>query len=1077
MHHQRRKTREDTWRSDELKKHLKLKPSPDSDCETCKSAFKTPYGSVQGEEKKSREKRLQREDDVDGDKDQRPRNKEKEERHKYRESDRERHRELDKTHHEEWERELDRTKERNHKAQKEKSRERDRGTERRSKEGALYADIEFGLEEYGRKELARNKERLRRKGSEDLLEKERQRTEDRERRHQERKEKEGRIKVNGQTKDKHESMSGYKDPELYGRLQAHLRKKLRETDQEFLNADKEKRYRDRKEQEHAEREKRYRTMQETDQLHDKERRHRSSKEELQRFIAQDLEEKRKEKKHREKAFLDEDKEKRQRDRKERAEREERRKRDFERPKHRRSEESLKQKSEADNHNGRDDQGQEKTFGKYRESANSEESEKKLIAESSEVVHEDYSGNYEEDFEEYADDFEDEEEEMAEDDNHHVHIKLAEKLNGISPSKKAEVEEIQKAISAENERVAAFPSRHSQRVHEREQRKDLQDFKNKTSHRGKYIDFITAKQRQISQKLTNKQKKRCMELLRLIDLDFSITFSLLDLAPVNEYDMYIRNFGKTNTKQVYVQCNEDCVERDLQTDEINTVDKWTQHPGESILVSGGPNNSQDLSLDSSLIPKIDSQKLANFLQSACQVIAVLLEEDRAERQTVQNLNSQETNLSISSGCFQLNTNLPFLHERKISRLHVSQVQRHVLLTVHDLPQDLSSVRLDRKYIICVWNIWEPSIPQKVLVCEAQIKCCCFSPGKATLVFAGTVDGSVVMWDLRENSNMHHCKKIINTDWIFRSPTFSTDGILTTVNHMCSVQAIEPVPTSFSKTQNHGLSRLESQEEMLGLSFQIASLDENGILNLWVVIELQSVDPAGSQSDLGLIPGGRVKLVHSSAVHLISSFFPKDITCLETPQTLNIKFLPLDSNHFVIGTDIDLVIHGTRNGLRVPPNVYRPQQCGTRFVRVTSIDFSPFAEPVFLVGCSDGSIRLHFMTAQYPIMQWNDSTKGQSIVTVRWALTRPTVFFVLDATSNIYIWDLLESDLHPAAKETIQSDKVMDMDVLGEPEKPNGLLGLAFAKESGLLEIQYIKKRWAISQPEEEKMLHRILQEAV
>nr|XP_033787480.1 WD repeat-containing protein 60 isoform X5 [Geotrypetes seraphini] len=962
---EQRKTREDTWRSDELKKHLKLKPSPDSDCETCKSAFKTPYGSVQGEEKKSREKRLQREDDVDGDKDQRPRNKEKEERHKYRESDRERHRELDKTHHEEWERELDRTKERNHKAQKEKSRERDRGTERRSKEGALYADIEFGLEEYGRKELARNKERLRRKGSEDLLEKERQRTEDRERRHQERKEKEGRIKVNGQTKDKHESMSGYKDPELYGRLQAHLRKKLRETDQEFLNADKEKRYRDRKEQEHAEREKRYRTMQETDQLHDKERRHRSSKEELQRFIAQDLEEKRKEKKHREKAFLDEDKEKRQRDRKERAEREERRKRDFERPKHRRSEESLKQKSEADNHNGRDDQGQEKTFGKYRESANSEESEKKLIAESSEVVHEDYSGNYEEDFEEYADDFEDEEEEMAEDDNHHVHIKLAEKLNGISPSKKAEVEEIQKAISAENERVAAFPSRHSQRVHEREQRKDLQDFKNKTSHRGKYIDFITAKQRQISQKLTNKQKKRCMELLRLIDLDFSITFSLLDLAPVNEYDMYIRNFGKTNTKQVYVQCNEDCVERDLQTDEINTVDKWTQHPGESILVSGGPNNSQDLSLDSSLIPKIDSQKLANFLQSACQVIAVLLEEDRAERQTVQNLNSQETNLSISSGCFQLNTNLPFLH----------------------------------------------------------------------------------------------------------------DGILTTVNHMCSVQAIEPVPTSFSKTQNHGLSRLESQEEMLGLSFQIASLDENGILNLWVVIELQSVDPAGSQSDLGLIPGGRVKLVHSSAVHLISSFFPKDITCLETPQTLNIKFLPLDSNHFVIGTDIDLVIHGTRNGLRVPPNVYRPQQCGTRFVRVTSIDFSPFAEPVFLVGCSDGSIRLHFMTAQYPIMQWNDSTKGQSIVTVRWALTRPTVFFVLDATSNIYIWDLLESDLHPAAKETIQSDKVMDMDVLGEPEKPNGLLGLAFAKESGLLEIQYIKKRWAISQPEEEKMLHRILQEAV
>lgn len=47
------------------------------------------------------------------------------------------------------------------------------------------------------------------------------------------------------------------------------------------------------------------------------------------------------------------------------------------------------------------------------------------------------------------------------------------------------------------------------------------------------------------------RKRSLEILRLIDLDFSSTFSLLELAPVKEYEMYIRNFGKSNTKQV---CN-------------------------------------------------------------------------------------------------------------------------------------------------------------------------------------------------------------------------------------------------------------------------------------------------------------------------------------------------------------------------------------------------------------------------------------------------------------------------------------------------------------------------------------------
>lgn len=45
------------------------------------------------------------------------------------------------------------------------------------------------------------------------------------------------------------------------------------------------------------------------------------------------------------------------------------------------------------------------------------------------------------------------------------------------------------------------------------------------------------------------RKRSTELLRLIDLDFSVAFSVLDLPPLNEYDMYIRSFGTANTRQV------------------------------------------------------------------------------------------------------------------------------------------------------------------------------------------------------------------------------------------------------------------------------------------------------------------------------------------------------------------------------------------------------------------------------------------------------------------------------------------------------------------------------------------------
>lgn len=53
----------------------------------------------------------------------------------------------------------------------------------------------------------------------------------------------------------------------------------------------------------------------------------------------------------------------------------------------------------------------------------------------------------------------------------------------------------------------------------------------------------------------------------------------------------------------------------------------------------------------------------------------------------------------------------------------------------------------------------------------------------------------------------------------------------------------------------------------------------------------------------------------------------------------------------------------------------------------------------------------------------------------------------------------------------------MAVLGEPEKKNGLLGIVLAKESGIIDIQYIKKKWALLQSEESEKLHLLLQQSL
>ncbi len=70
----------------------------------------------------------------------------------------------------------------------------------------------------------------------------------------------------------------------------------------------------------------------------------------------------------------------------------------------------------------------------------------------------------------------------------------------------------------------------------------------TASRKTFINFVSAKQRSISQKASNKAKQRGKELLNIIDLDVA-HFDIFDMPPISEYELYMRNFGRSDTKQV------------------------------------------------------------------------------------------------------------------------------------------------------------------------------------------------------------------------------------------------------------------------------------------------------------------------------------------------------------------------------------------------------------------------------------------------------------------------------------------------------------------------------------------------
>ncbi|XP_034416429.1 WD repeat-containing protein 60 isoform X3 [Cyclopterus lumpus] len=1036
MHRDKKLTKEDTWRPADLRRHIREEGHTDDNVRRRDDSEKKRRGG-ESVERRRRD----------------PEKESRRERDKPREITRERRDEDEK------DRNSDRRKEgsRDRRGDKEKD-DREKRMEREKLADGKRHDDDYkrrdGEDKHGRekdKERHRDKEKERERDTEgrseedrdkrrDEREKERRR-EERDREHRTERERRRHEEGGGGERDrmgKHEREKRERHKEEYEGKRSDKERRERHGDRTHLEVKDEREHKEEQRRHKEEREKRHRAR----GHHDEKRTHDSESRE-HRGLKGSGEEVRRHRGDSEPAERDKHKERRQRE-----------------------------EGEPERNHPRDGTSSKKP-------ASDKSLKRETKTEVSVPVANDEDVGYDDDFEDYEEDFEemDESANEGEDASEPQHPEVGEEREELSAQKRKEIEAIQRAMDEENERVGTAQSRQTPSREEEETpkwSKGSEKNQSRGSQRGKFIDFVAAKQREVSKKVSTKQKKRSTELLRLIDLDFSITVSLLDLPPVNEYEMYIRAFGTENTKQAYVQCNEDNADRDVQTEEIEVCEKWTQHPPEHNGACGDPNLSHEARNQSEM--SFDSQRLTAFLRSASQVMVVLLEEDRAERKSLRKLRSQTDTPSFSDGSLQLNTNLSFLYGRRISLVHFSQVQRHTMMSVHRPTTKPSAVRLDSCTIICIWNIWEPSRPQKVLVYESEVQCCCFSPGKAILVFAGTSVGSVVLWDLRERATDHYRLKIGDNEWTFRQPTFSTDAVMAGSSHFSSVTSVEVVPSTAPGGLRPEVPLLASEEESSGLSFQLASLDEMGLLNFWVVVQLPKANEAGSPTDLGLRPGGKVKLLHSSRLLTAERVSLRDAAITGPLQTLLLKFLPTDSNHFFIGTNMGLVNHETSHGLKAPPKFYRFQEAGVRPIDVTSIHFSPFRQHLFLVGCGDGSIRLHEVSHEHPVAQWSSGMAGDPVVSLQWVQTRPTVFCVLDAASTLHIWDLLKSDAEPVVTERMESDRVTAMAVFGDSGQQNTYSGIALAHESGKIEMQYFTRAFTVAVAAEEEKLERMATEA-
>ncbi|KAJ3161303.1 WD repeat-containing protein 60 [Geranomyces michiganensis] len=583
--------------------------------------------------------------------------------------------------------------------------------------------------------------------------------------------------------------------------------------------------------------------------------------------------------------------------------------------------------------------------------------------------EDAYDEYAEDFEDYAEDFEDFEE-FAEEEESIPPLQqpsptplpssavvqprgLLEPSSFHAPPRMQRPDpmtEVQKATQAENERAS---SRQEQRTKE-----DLNAYAIKPERvssampQRKFVGLETArKEAQRTKTLTaagKRQTQRAADLSNIITLDMCF-YDLFDLHPMNEYELYIRNYGSSN---------------------------------------------------------------------AVQVMDSLLEENAVQSGIPRTFTSKSA-LSISQGCSPLKQQ-SYLRGREIRDISYADTDHRLVLVAYSPVTDISMLPdppsgLEAGGLLCLWRITDPTSPYRVLACENAPTSCCFATNKHSLVFAGTDSGSVLAWDLQELPALHPAINIGDGQQLtVQYPSYSTDGIYTlSGTHEEPIRRVVALPHAQESQAGGGvdsflLGRLGADDAG---SFQIASTDEAGVMQLWTVIEHLNASFAASEIDFGMAIGSRIRLIRSTTVQ--ASTAKRKSAPPIAIGVLDCKFHPADIDRFLLATDSGAILNESRFRGRCHPRAFNPSDNETKMALLdaaTCIDFCPHNGAVFLAGYASGTVRLFVTSESTSKVAWEASKFP--ITLVKWSPQRAAVFYVLDAGGVLRVWDLSESEADAA-----------------------------------------------------------------
>eukprot|EP01060_Flectonema_neradi_P033560 TRINITY_DN5664_c0_g2_i1.p1 TRINITY_DN5664_c0_g2~~TRINITY_DN5664_c0_g2_i1.p1 ORF type:complete len:955 (+),score=232.86 TRINITY_DN5664_c0_g2_i1:103-2967(+) len=562
----------------------------------------------------------------------------------------------------------------------------------------------------------------------------------------------------------------------------------------------------------------------------------------------------------------------------------------------------------------------------------------------------------------------------------------------------------------------------------------------------------------------KQFQRAQEILQWVPLEMT-TYTMLEVQPCTEYDIYMRNFGLSNSEQASTQVPDDA-ERDslaIQTDPVTHVAHGCQAPEDL-----GVSTTETALEKRKRTAQVDSSRLLNFVSNCSVVFSVLLDEAATSNTVDRDAGS---NFKFSSSVVQLKTE-NYIADRGTIGVSFSRSSTQYLVTIHgklrgnESSYDTKESQHRYDGLCLVWNINNPSTPDKICSAGSQITTGCFSPHNGYLFYGGSSCGAIFLWDLRERDYLHN--SIPNTNRTLRVPngtkirlpTYSTENLIGD-NHSCKIRRVLPI----------GYNNILIGAKDADSNEQVVSLDEMGNISIWIVVEIR--DKRAFEKDFGLNIGSSMRLFKSATVSVnqpmrgeFDTFIPKSANVkplaeldpfqprmAESPSSkrkqssgllgltdataFDLEFQPNDASQFLVATDTGNILHASRFGEGATPARYRisaPLQSAIsddfnhaelsmpdpkRGTLVLSIHYSETDNRLFLAALNDGSINIYKTSWGSPLFTLEDFTH-HPIIVARWSRVQRGVIWALDSSGVIHIFDLIEDDHSRRQKPILSQD---------------------------------------------------------